>query len=1307
MSSRLFVTGLCLGLGLAAGRPGAQPVVINEIHYAPAERTAPREFVELLNSGDVAVDLSGWFFSDGIDYTFGQGVVLGPREYIVVAQDPAALQSHFGDVPVVGPFDGRLSNDGEQLLLRNADGHREDEVSYGLGFPWPIVGGSAGLSIELIDTDLDNDLGGSWRASSPGLDDSGDLVRAGEVWRYRRGMSEASNPRGAWRHEDFDDGTWASGRMPVGYGESIVATELDDMRGGYTSVFLRKTFQIDSPDEVGSLTLEVVYDDGFSAWINGVHVARGNLSTDDPLHDATANSAIEDLDFNPFALSDPGDYLVAGTNVLAVQLHNASISGSSDCFLDARLVRSANTAAGPTPGVENSVRSVARPPALRQVRHSPEQPEQGVSVLVTVKATDAEGVDGVTLEYQIVEPGRYISLEDPEYLEGWTALEMNDDGAAGDALGGDDTWSVIVPGSVQRHRRLVRYRMTASDGVGHAVQVPYRDDPQPNFAYFVYNGPPGWTGRERPGRPWVEYGSDLLRSLPTYHLLTVRQDRLNALHVPHRWGSGDQEAPTSGSYGGSDYRWSGALVYDGEVYDHIRYRARGGVWRYSMGKNMWKFDFNRGHAFQARDDHGRNYRTRWDKLNFSAIIQQGNFRQRGEQGLFEGAGFRLHNLAGNAAPKTHFVHFRLIEADDEEGPDRYSGDFQGLYLAIEQMDGRFLDEHELPDGNLYKMEGGTGELNNQGPTQPPNRSDLDTFLNTYRNTSPPASWWRQNLDLPEYYSFRAISMAIHDHDMHAGKNYFYYHNPQTGLWSVLNWDLDLTWTTTYGGGGGRGPLNEHVLDRFSEFRLEYRNRVRELRDLLFNPEQTGILLDEVAGVVHTPGQASFVDADRAMWDRNPILVSSFINPGKAGHGRFYEYASSRDFAGMIRLLKSYVGSRGSWMDTNLASDQSIPRRPTVTSTSPAGFPVDVLTFRSSSFSDPQGTGTFGTMKWRVARVTPPGAPPFDPGNPKLYEVDAVWETEELTDFERDVRIPSGVLEIGARYRVRVRMRDDSGRSSRWSRPVEFTVGEPTGPFPQQDVLRVTEIMYHPPAGAALEFIEVTNIGAETVDLGLVAFTGGIEFSFQSGDVSDLAPGEYVVVVSDRIDFELYHDTREVLVAGEYSGRLSNGGEQVVLTVGANSTILDFSYDDGWYPLTDGGGHSLQIVDAYDDPATWSTPLNWTRSAVPGGSPGRGDGGGPLGGRQLPGDGNQDGVIDVSDPVSLLRRLFLAGRSPLPCDGEGLEDGGNLLVFDANGGGTVGVDDPVFLLAYLFQDGPPPAGGVRCVRVDGCPSACGL
>src|SRR6185369_3684930 len=182
-------------------------------------------------------------------------------------------------------------------------------------------------------------------------------------------------------------------------------------------------------------------------------------------------------------------------------------------------------------------------------------------------------------------------------------------------------------------------------------------------------------------------------------------------------------------------------------------------WRYAMVKNMWKFDFNRGHALQMRDDYGRKYKTEWTKLNLGASIQQGNYGHRGEQGMFESLGFRLFNLAGVPAPNTTFLHYRIIDSLSEASPGtQYEGDFWGVYLAIEQEDGRFLDEHDLPDGNFYKMEGGTGELNNLGPNGPTDKSDLNAFLNTYRNTTtfPGDNWYRTNFNILKYTSYQAI-----------------------------------------------------------------------------------------------------------------------------------------------------------------------------------------------------------------------------------------------------------------------------------------------------------------------------------------------------------------------------------------------------------------------------------------------------------------------------------------------------------------------------------------------------------------------
>ena len=68
---------------------------------------------------------------------------------------------------------------------------------------------------------------------------------------------------------------------------------------------------------------------------------------------------------------------------------------------------------------------------------------------------------------------------------------------------------------------------------------------------------------------------------------------------------------------------------------------------------------------------------KWKKLNFSAIIQQGDFQHRGEQGLFEAVGFKLFNLAGVEGPNTNYVHFRIVENAAETAPTSTAAIFRG------------------------------------------------------------------------------------------------------------------------------------------------------------------------------------------------------------------------------------------------------------------------------------------------------------------------------------------------------------------------------------------------------------------------------------------------------------------------------------------------------------------------------------------------------------------------------------------------------------------------------------------------------
>ena len=79
-----------------------------------------------------------------------------------------------------------------------------------------------------------------------------------------------------------------------------------------------------------------------------------------------------------------------------------------------------------------------------------------------------------------------------------------------------------------------------------------------------------------------------------------------------------------------------------------------------------------------------------------------------------------------------------------------------------------------------------------------------------------------------------------------------------------------------------------------------------------------------------------------------------------------------------------------------------------------------------------------------------------------------------------------------------------------------------------------------------------------------------------------------------------------MVAGQYDGYLDNSGETIVLLDSVGEKVLDFSYNDDWYPFTDGFNFSLVVVDAGADWNTWGDAETWRRSATVFGSPGSAD-----------------------------------------------------------------------------------------------------
>lgn len=173
--------------------------------------------------------------------------------------------------------------------------------------------------------------------------------------------------------------------------------------------------------------------------------------------------------------------------------------------------------------------------------------------------------------------------------------------------------------------------------------------------------------------------------------------------------------------------------------------------------------------------------------------------------------------------------------------------------------------------------------------------------------------------------------------------------------------------------------------------------------------------------------------------------------------------------------------------------------------------------------------------------------------------------------------------------------------STWSALNEamFSVG------PVAESLRLSEIMYHPAADPNAEYIELTNIGAETINLNLVELTNGVDFTFPS---LDLAPGAYLLIVGDVTAFETQYGPG-LPIAGQYTGSLNNTGERIELQDAAGRTLHDFRFQDDWYDVTDGLGFSLTVKDpAATDADALSEKSAWRPSARAGGSPGFEDSG---------------------------------------------------------------------------------------------------
>ncbi|AEV33756.1 subtilase family protease [Owenweeksia hongkongensis DSM 17368] len=139
-------------------------LVISEIMYdAPETGQDSSEFIEIYNPISKSVDMTGFYFSEGVNYTFGN-VILPAESYVVVCGDSLSLYNNYG---VSGyEWNGVLHNGGEDIVLKDARGNTLDSVDYDDSSPWPTNAKGDGPSIVLCDVGSDNNIGSNWTEST-------------------------------------------------------------------------------------------------------------------------------------------------------------------------------------------------------------------------------------------------------------------------------------------------------------------------------------------------------------------------------------------------------------------------------------------------------------------------------------------------------------------------------------------------------------------------------------------------------------------------------------------------------------------------------------------------------------------------------------------------------------------------------------------------------------------------------------------------------------------------------------------------------------------------------------------------------------------------------------------------------------------------------------------------------------------------------------------------------------------------------------------------------------------------------------
>jgi hypothetical protein len=155
------------------------------------------------------------------------------------------------------------------------------------------------------------------------------LVSTGAVWRY---LDNGSNQGTNWIPAAFADSGWSNGPAQLGYGDGDEATVVNGGPSGnrYITTYYRRQFAVSDPAAFTSLRATLLYDDGGVVYLNGAEAFRANMPAGAVAFDTLAASTATDNSLQTNFLSPT--LLIAGTNMVAVEIHQRSATSSDSSF---------------------------------------------------------------------------------------------------------------------------------------------------------------------------------------------------------------------------------------------------------------------------------------------------------------------------------------------------------------------------------------------------------------------------------------------------------------------------------------------------------------------------------------------------------------------------------------------------------------------------------------------------------------------------------------------------------------------------------------------------------------------------------------------------------------------------------------------------------------------------------------------------------------------------------------------------------------------------------------------------------------